>query len=199
MVVPDVDVASAGGCDSLLAGRPRTARRASSSCCSGSDSNCDSLIGGIPGLTSSGRPAPNGDGPTCLGCMAEALLVPESASRRISSLGSPREGTSDGDDEGADGLNASGRSGAGGGSKASRRLDGPNSFAGPADVGPTAGGVASIGCPATGVGSDESRREAERAAGGSSIALGSIGTGSPPALGALDRESGEPSEGASPE
>lgn len=192
MVVPDVDVASAGGCDSFLAGRPRTARRASSSCCNGSDSNCDSLIGGIPGRTSRGRPAPNGEGPTCLGCIAEALLVPESASRRISWLGSPRDGASDG--ETLSGFRDSERSGAGGGSKASRRLDGCESLAGP-----VAGGVASIGWPEVVVGSGTLRREADRAAGGSSIGLGSTGGGSPAVRGDWDREFGDPSEGASPE
>ncbi len=192
MVAPDVDVASAGGSDSFLAGRPRTALRASSNCCSGNDSNCDSLIGGIPGRTSSGRPAPNGVGPTCLGCIAEALLVPESASRRISSLGSPRDGASDGEE--LSGFNDSGRSGAGGGSKASRRLDGPDSLAGAA-----AGGAASIGGLGVGVPSGKPRREADRAAGCSPIGLGNAGTGRPTVLGGLDRVSGEPREGASPE
>jgi hypothetical protein len=190
--VPDVDVESAGCGGSFLAGRPSTALRASSNCCSGSDSNCDSLIGGIPGRTSKGRPAPNGDGLTCLGCMAEALLVPASASRRISSLGSPSDGASDG--EMLSGFNGSGRSGAEGGSKASRRPDACDLL-----TGPVAGGTGWIGWSGVAVGSGKLRREAERAAGGSSIGLGIIGTGRPAALGALDRESDEPREGASPE
>jgi hypothetical protein len=192
VVVPDGEVASAGGNDSFLAGRPRTALRASSNCCSGNDSNCDSLIGGIPGRTSSGRPAPNGEGPICLGCIAEALLVPESASRRISSLGSPSDGASDG--EALSDFDVSVRSGAGGGSKASRRLDGPDSLAGS-----VAGGAASIGWLEVGVGSGKPRRKADRAAGCSPIGLGDTGTGRPTVLGGLDRASGEPSEGASPE
>lgn len=191
-MVPMVDVASAGGCDSILAGRPSTARRASSSCCNGSDSNCDSLIGGIPGRTSRGRPAPNGDGLTCLGCIAEALLVPESASRRISSLGSPSDGASAG--EVVSGFNGSDWSGAGGGSKASRRLDDDELL-----TGLVAAGAGSIGWSGVAIASGKLGREAERAAGGSSIDLDILGAGCPAPLGNLERGSVEPREGASPE